>query len=117
MGRTTIFRILAPEKIAYKVVMPKIRHSVDTFEGWCIRNVARREYKSQKKLMPPPPPKQPMAHVPNYRMTANLRMALEAIDEGVSYSTAAEAFGISKERLRQIKILERFNPSYVGYRK
>ncbi|XP_058795878.1 longitudinals lacking protein, isoforms H/M/V isoform X2 [Phymastichus coffea] len=105
-----------PEKIPYKVVIPKKQHSLDTFEGWCMRNLTRNKSSTSKpKTMPT---KQPtMRGKPPYRMTANLRMALEAVDAGVGYDSAATAFGILEKRLRTIKQLEIDNPTWILHRK
>ena len=48
-----------------------------------------------------------------YRMTANLKMALEQIDEGGDYSAVSSAYGIPIERLKKIKAFEKANPKYI----
>jgi hypothetical protein len=68
-----------------------------------MRNVARGE-------------RRPQPIGPPYRMTANLRMALQMLDEGAQYADVAEAYGISEKRLRSIKILERNNPTFIQHR-
>ena len=110
----------APEKIAYKVVIPTGRPNLDTFEGWCTRNVAKGPRPSavdgEEELILPGPPRT-AGSKPTYRMTANLRMALQAIDKGVKYATAAKAYGISVERLKSIKVMEERNPEFIQHRK
>lgn len=98
---------------------------IDTFEGWCVRNVSKHEYKppiipdiGRHKTSVRPMTK-PSTFIPEapYRMTANLRMALEAIDKGAKYTDVAALYGFSVKRLMYIKKLEKDNPNYIFHRK
>ncbi|OXU32145.1 hypothetical protein TSAR_012274 [Trichomalopsis sarcophagae] len=112
-----------PEKIAYKIVTPATPHPIDTFEGWCMRNVSKHEYKPpiipgvthQRTIVRPTTSRPNLKREAPYRMTANLRMALEAVDKGANYADTAAIYGFTAERLMHIKKLEKENPDYIFY--
>ncbi|XP_031787162.1 longitudinals lacking protein, isoforms H/M/V isoform X15 [Nasonia vitripennis] len=113
-----------PEKIAYKIVTPATPHPIDTFEGWCMRNVSKHEYKPpvipgvthHRTIVRPTTSRPNLKREAPYRMTANLRMALEAVDKGANYADTAAIYGFTAERLMHIKKLEKENPDYIFYR-
>lgn len=125
---------LAPEKIPFKVVTPKNRFPPDSLASFVTRNFQRpkplvkpnsiRLMQATIKTRQLPrttivnePISKTSAHQPPYRMTASLKLALEDIDMGNSYTKVAEAYQISEVRLRRIKQLEIENPDLLKYRK
>lgn len=93
---------------------------MDTFEGWCMRNVNKPSTSSGSSSNVAQPstskatPK--IVGTPTYRMTANLRMALKALDDGVEMFIAARTYGIPRFRLQKIHELEIKNPTWVYHR-
>ncbi|KAJ8686849.1 hypothetical protein QAD02_022643 [Eretmocerus hayati] len=111
------------DKIPYKVVTPKLKHSIDSIEDWALRNIHARERNKELLHTTLEPPAVMMGVMPTrpkveppYRITFNLKKALEAIDDGVEIDVAALAYGINANRLKSIVEMEKQNPHFVLYR-